>query len=94
MKPTHFPAFILVAIFSVSAAFAQTATTGVVLGTVTDTSGAVVAGAEVTLTDSATNLTRTQMTNDDGQFTFADVRPGTYQLKVSAKDSKSRCWMH
>ena len=71
MKPTRFLALILVALISASAAHAQTATTGVVLGTVTDTSGAVVAGAQVTLTDSATNLERTQVTNDDGQFTFA-----------------------
>ncbi len=65
--------------------FAQTATTGTVLGTVTDTTGAAVAGAEVTLTDATTNLMRTQMTNDDGQFTFVGIVPGTYQLKVTAK---------
>ena len=64
---------------------AQTATTGTVLGTVTDSSGAFVAGAEVTLTDITTNLERTQMTNDDGQFTFASIMPGTYRLRVSAK---------
>ena len=89
MKSTPFPALILVVLFCASAAFAQTATTGAVLGKVTDSSGAVVAGAQVTLTDAATNLARTQMTNDDGQFTFAGVIPGTYQLKVSAKSFKA-----
>jgi len=85
---TFFLTLVLVALISASAAHAQTATTGVVLGTVTDTSGAVVAGAEVTLTDATTNLVRTQMTNDNGQFTFAGIMPGTYQLKVSAKGFK------
>jgi hypothetical protein len=64
---------------------AQTATTGTVLGTVTDSTGAFVAGAEVILTDITTSLERTQMTNDDGQFTFAAVMPGSYRLRVSAK---------
>ena len=54
---------------------AQTATTGVVLGKVTDPSGALVRAAEVTLTDTATNLVRRQRTNDEGQFTFASVSP-------------------
>ena len=62
---------------------AQTASTGVVLGKVTDASGALVAGAEVSLTDTATNLVRVQRTNDAGQFTFASVMPGAYSLKVT-----------
>ena len=63
---------------------AQTATTGVVLGKVTDPSGALVAGAEVVLTDTTTNLTRTQRTNDAGLFTFSAVLPGPYTMKVTA----------
>ena len=63
---------------------AQTATTGLVLGKVTDPSGALVVGAEVILTDTATTQARTQRTNDAGQFTFASVMPGTYTLKVTA----------
>lgn len=64
---------------------AQTATTGVVLGKVTDPQGALVAGADVSLTDTATNLVRTQRTNDEGHFTFASVMPGAYTLKVTAQ---------
>ncbi|HSE31377.1 MAG TPA: carboxypeptidase-like regulatory domain-containing protein [Pyrinomonadaceae bacterium] len=66
-------------------AAAQTASTGVVLGTVNDSSGAFVAGAEVTLTDVTTNRERTTTTNDDGQYTFVGVLPGIYRLRVSAK---------
>ena len=64
---------------------AQTATTGLVLGKVTDPSGALVVGAEVILTDTATTRALTQRTNNAGQFTFASVMPGTYVLKVTAK---------
>jgi len=64
---------------------AQTASTGAVLGKVTDPQGAVVPRAEVNLTDTATNLVRTQRTNDDGHFTFNGVLPGTYTLKVTAQ---------
>ena len=85
---TSFLTMILFVLICASAVHGQTATTGVVVGTVTDTSGGVVAGADVTLTDPATNLVRTQVTNDDGQFTFVNVRPGTYQLKVSRKGFK------
>ena len=62
---------------------AQTASTGVVLGKVIDPSGAVVAGAEVTLTDTATNRSRSVHTLADGQYAFAAVLPGVYTLRVT-----------
>ena len=67
---------------------AQTATTGVVVGKVSDSLGAVVSRAEVVLTDTATNRTRTQRTNEEGQFTFVGVPPGTYHLKVTSEGFK------
>src|SRR5687767_3558099 len=75
----------LMALLCAAPVLSQTATTGVVLGKVTDPSGALVAGAEVTLTDTATTRVRTQRTNDAGQYTFAGVTPGTYELKVTSK---------
>jgi len=62
---------------------AQTATTGVVSGTVTDPTGAVIPGAEVTLLDTATNIARTMHTNEAGQYVFASVTPGIYKLTVT-----------
>ncbi|HKY28424.1 MAG TPA: carboxypeptidase-like regulatory domain-containing protein [Pyrinomonadaceae bacterium] len=85
---TYLLTLVLLVFICASLAYAQTAATGLVLGTVKDTSDAVVAGAEVTLTDTSTNLARTQTTNDDGLFTFAGLKPGTYQLKVTAKGFK------
>jgi protocatechuate 3,4-dioxygenase beta subunit len=56
--------------------FAQMAGTGQVVGTVTDPSGAAIVDAAVTLTDTATNATRTAVTNDSGRYNFSNVQPG------------------
>jgi len=61
------------------------ATTGIVAGDVTDQTGAAVAGAEVTLTDTATKAYHTQPTNTVGRYIFASVNPGTYDIKVTLK---------
>ncbi len=61
----------------------QTASTGTVLGTVTDPTGAVVAGAQVELRNTATDETRTQPSNTAGQYVFPGVRPGNYRVTVT-----------
>lgn len=62
---------------------AQTASTAIILGTVSDPGGAVVPGALVELVNTATNETRKMQTNDDGQYTFPSVPPGIYTIKIS-----------
>ena len=62
---------------------AQQITGGTVAGTVTDNSGAAVAGAQVTLTDLATNAPRTATTNAQGHYIFNNVPPSTYSLQVT-----------
>src|SRR5262245_32855644 len=57
---------------------------GTVTGSVTDPTGAVIAGAEVTLTSAATKLSRTTTTNGEGLYRFEAVDPGTYSVKVNA----------
>src|SRR6267142_540462 len=79
--------FFIVLSASVSAARAQTAT-GEVNGTVTDTSGGVVIGAAVKLTNQATKIEDRVATNSDGYFVFINVKPGTYVLGVEAKGFK------
>jgi hypothetical protein len=54
---------------------------GRILGRVSDATGAVLAGAKVTLTNEATNVSRNGLTNDSGDFSFVDVVPGTYTLQ-------------
>jgi len=68
-------------------AFAQapTASTAVVQGTVSDATGAVIPGAEVSLTDTATNISRTTTTNSSGFYVFSSVLPGVYRLAIKAE---------
>jgi len=58
---------------------------GTVTGQVTDQSGAVVPGAQVVLTDVGTKSLQGQPTNAVGRFVFVDVKPGTYDVSVTAK---------
>ena len=66
-----------------SPAWAQSASTGTVVGVVTDQSGAVVQGATVTLTDISANNPRTTNTNSSGRYIFVDVNPGIYGVTIN-----------
>lgn len=66
-----------------SSLFAQAASTGTVAGTVTDPSGGAVVGATVTMTDTATNISRSGVTNESGRYFFANVVPGSYNVSVN-----------
>lgn len=57
-------------------------TLGEISGTVVDPSGAGVPNSTVTLTSTATNVARTEQTNEQGLYTFPSVPPGTYTVKV------------
>ena len=58
-------------------------TLGGITGTVTDTSGGVLADTSVTLIGDQTTLTRTQKTNSSGSFEFVNLPIGTYTLTFS-----------
>lgn len=60
--------------------------TGSISGTVTDTSGAVVPDAKITLTNTATKVTRTATSGASGVYNFAALPPGEYKLAVEAKN--------
>ena len=57
-------------------------------GAIKDAGGAVPA-ATVTLTNEATNLARSALTNAEGEYAFAAVEPGTYKVKVSLQGYKT-----
>lgn len=63
-------------------------TTGEVRGTVTDTTGAVVPGATVTVTSADTGVTRNVTTETKGEFAFPLLQPGRYRLEVTAPSFK------
>lgn len=64
-------------------------TVGSVIGTVVDSTGAVIPGATVTLTNQGTGVTREQETSSTGSFAFERVRPGAYNLRVSMSGFKT-----
>lgn len=57
---------------------------GTVEGTITDSSGAVISGAKVSISDELSGLARNTITNDAGLFTLHNVPFGNYSLKVFA----------
>ena len=57
-------------------------------GTVMDPSGAVVAGAQVKVTQKNTSVNRIDVTNGSGQFNVASLPPATYTVSVEAKGFK------
>jgi len=65
--------------------YSQTATLGVVTGTVKDPTGAVVSNASVSLQNAATNNSQSAKSDSSGHYAFPVVTPGEYTVKVSAK---------
>src|SRR5215213_5006498 len=80
-----FLAALLVVAAGVSPAFSQaSSSTAELRGQVTDSSGAAVAGATVTITDTAKGTSRTTQTDAEGNYVFLNLLPSAYELKVSA----------
>src|SRR5438093_10282341 len=76
-----FAAFLVLAASGV--AWSQTVQ-GVITGTITDPTGAVVPGATVTITNVGTNISQTTTTGSDGSYRFPLVPPGTYTIEIKA----------
>ena len=64
-------------------------TAGRILGTLTDQSGAAVAGATVIVTDTQRGTSRRLTTDDTGSFVVPDLQPGTYRIRAEAKGFKT-----
>lgn len=75
--------------FIVFAGLAAAQTTSRIAGVVRDSSDAIVANAEVTLTDEATGVSFKGVTSSAGTYTFDAVKPGTYTVKVEVTGFKS-----
>lgn len=77
-----------VSVIAASVAFGQS-TTGGVNGTITDTTGAVVPGTSVTLSNVETGVEVTTEANASGFFVFVNVQPGNYTLVSEQTGFKS-----
>ncbi|MFN9263070.1 MAG: carboxypeptidase-like regulatory domain-containing protein, partial [Acidobacteriota bacterium] len=73
----------LLALCSLTGISYAQSTLGVVVGTVKDPSGAVLANATVQLTNTGENTTRDGQTTAEGNFEFQNVKPGVYAVKIS-----------
>src|SRR6266850_3582529 len=62
---------------------------GQITGTVTDPSGAAIANAKVTVTNTATNLSISTTTNSSGNYTVKELPVGTYKLVAEASGFKT-----
>ena len=78
---------LLAAAFSAGTAFSQ-AVSATIVGSVTDASGAVIANAKITLTETNTGVDRASLSNASGTFTYANMPPGVYRVTVEVPGFK------
>jgi hypothetical protein len=71
--------------FLATESFAQGETTSAIVGQVSDASGGTVPGALVTIHNAETGLRRAATTDESGRFNFAQLKPGTYSVRVEAQ---------
>jgi hypothetical protein len=79
---------IFLSAFAASLSFAQSTNSGDIRGTVTDASGAAVAGVTVTLINIDTGETKDFITNEDGIYDTVSTRPGNYKLAFTKQGFK------
>jgi len=72
----------LVGMVAVPSMVSAQAVTGTLLGNVTDSSGAAVPGATVTATEIQTNIARTTVSNETGNYIISSLKNGTYNVQA------------
>jgi hypothetical protein len=75
---------VITSMFFANLALGQGGYTSQIRGTVTDSSGAVVPNAAVTITNVATNIASTARTDEKGLYALTGLRPASYSIKVEA----------
>jgi len=81
---TLFPFLITLAILAFAPSTASAQFNASLSGTVTDTTGAIIPGATVTLTNPATQAVRTSTSGTQGTYQFSELPPGNYSLNATA----------
>lgn len=84
----RFSCFLLLALLCALPAWGQK-DTGAIVGTVKDSSGALVPGAKVTLTDVDRGVTMVMLTNGSGEYVFSPIQVGQYKVKVEKAGFKT-----
>jgi hypothetical protein len=89
MKSTGLVVPYAVLFLATSSLFAQSAETGALVGTITDSTGAVIPNATVVATNADTGASRTVISGADGSYRFALLQPGAYNVKFSSTGFKA-----
>jgi len=79
----------LICLMSSSLAFSQENPTGTLVGVVTDTQGGAIAGAKVTVTDTASGTSVSTQSGGGGEFTVNNLAPSVYKITVEMKSFKT-----
>jgi Carboxypeptidase regulatory-like domain len=82
MRCSRFSLFLLSFFSLVSISIAQTATTSL-RGIVTDKTGAIISGVDVTITEKSIGFSQMHKTNEKGEYSFQQIPPGSYQIRMT-----------
>lgn len=86
---SHIGATVLVFLLSIGVS-ARAQSAGTLQGTVTDPSGAVIPGAQITATEIQTGTSRSTVSNASGEYALPSLAPGTYRMVVSAPGMQTK----
>ena len=84
----RFRFFLSLLLLSFSPSLFGQAVNATLLGTITDSTGATVAGAKVTATEVATGVIHESVSNESGNYTFPNMQPGRYSVTAESKGFK------
>lgn len=85
MRPFRLSVVMFILLVAAGRLFGQAGATGTILGTVTDSTGAIIPNVKVTVTNTATNLPFHTVTSSAGDYLAPALNPGTYSVSAEAK---------
>jgi Carboxypeptidase regulatory-like domain len=88
LRRTVFTCAVLLLTFALVLSAAGQSTGGRIIGRVSDSTGAVVTGVQVTLINDATGISRDTKTDQSGDYTFIEVVPGNYRVEYTLQGFK------
>jgi len=83
MKRLHVSVMVLVFLFSGVSGFAQVGINATLSGTVSDSTGALIPGVEVTAKNTDTGVVSSAITNESGTYRFPSLQPGSYEANAA-----------
>src|SRR5437762_2761317 len=83
MRSAHVLVIVVLFSFSTLSGFAQVGINATLSGTVSDATGALIPGVEVTARNTGTGVASTMVTNESGTDRFASLQPGSYEASAA-----------